>query len=140
VSTGNGEALDSPDPHSIPLDGEIWIQAQLRLVLQFQARYGLPLECHPSDPIHSLDLRRVLGGRVGRAADKAMLMLTSGDEFRDCFLDYVSELDHLGTGWRRRLAFNLAIDSFGERIHRDLLALCTADLPGNDAGSRPPAA
>ncbi|MCC6755910.1 MAG: hypothetical protein IT199_06010 [Solirubrobacterales bacterium] len=104
------------------LDGEIWIQCQLRLTFQFQARHGIALHlCDPARRCLRIGLGEILDHRSGRAIYDAMLKLSLEDEFQDDFLEQLRDLDHLDSDGAGRLAFNLAMDHRWERIEKSAL-------------------
>lgn len=105
------------------LDGEIWIQCQLRLTFQFQGRHGISLHlCDPSRRCLRIGLGEILDHQSGRAMYDAMLKLEITDEFQDKYLEHLAELDHLDPGVAERLAFNLAMDGHWERIELSALS------------------
>lgn len=104
---------------TLTLGHEKWIQCHLRLILRFQANYGIPLyedELRSRYPRISVD--DIYYSFVGQAIYNAMLGVEIRDEFQVSYLEHREELDSLGAKDAERLAFNLAMDESWEQIER----------------------
>ncbi len=115
------------------LDGEIWIQCQLRLTFQFQARHGISLHlCDPSRRCLRIGLGEILDHRSARAIYSAMLTASIEDEFQNEFLEQLGDLDHLDPEDAGRLAFNVALDRRWDEIEQDALRYCESEAAANE--------
>lgn len=107
------------------LDGEIWVQCQLRLIFRFQAKHGISLHlCDPSRRCLRIGIGEILDHRSGRAISNGMLWTEIKDEFQDCYLDHLDEMDQLEPETAERLAFNLAMDDFWDEIEESAIKYC----------------
>lgn len=101
------------------LDGEIWVQCQLRLIFRFQANHGISLHlCDPSRRCLRIGLGEILDHRSGRAVYNGMLWTEITDEFQDSYLVQLKKLDQLDPETAERLAFNLAMDGCWDEIEQ----------------------
>lgn len=120
------------------LDGEVWIQCQLRLTFRYQARHGISLHlCDPDRRCLWIGLGEILDHQSGRAIYSAMLELHLESEFQDEYLEHLAELEHLDREAAERLAFNLAMDGCWDRIERIAEDYCESEAAVNE---EPPAA
>jgi len=115
------------------LDREVWIQCQLRLTFQYQARHGISLHlCDPARRRLRIGLGEILDHRSGRAIYDAMLKLSLEDDFQDEYLDQLRDLDHLDSDHAGRLAFNLVMDERWDRIEQSALDYCESEAAVNE--------
>lgn len=115
------------------LDGEVWVQCQLRLTFQYQARHGISLNlCDPSRRTLRIGLGEILDHRSGRAIYDAMLKLHLEDEFQDEYLEHLEKLGHMDRDSAERFAFNASMDERWDRVEESAEYYCESEAAVNE--------
>lgn len=114
------------------LDGDIWVQCQLRMTFRLQADLGFGLRlCNPRRQTLRISLGEVMDHVSSRAIYNGMLQVESDSDFQDEFSQTRTELDHLEPDHADRVAYNQAMDARWDEIRKSAEEYCHPKLYPN---------